>query len=70
MKERERENTTLVGRLFKMILLTCDAAQKPEGGRIARVVVDHPLGRGLRQGQRERDGLVELSPSRFDSDDW
>jgi len=52
-----------------MILLTCDTAQKPEGGRIARVVVDHPLGGGLRQGQRERDGLMELSPSRFDGDD-
>jgi len=55
---------------LKRFLLTCDAAQKPEGGRITRVVVDHPLGRGLWQGQRERDGLVELSPPWFHSDNW
>lgn len=48
---------------------TGDGAQQPQRGRIARVLVDHALAVRLRGGHAQRDGLVELAPTRLHGDD-
>lgn len=45
--------------------LTCDAAEEAQGGRLARVLVDHALVGRLRHRDRQRDGFVELAAARL-----
>ena len=42
--------------------VTCDGAEEAECGRVALVLVDHPLGGGHGHGDGEGDRLVELAP--------
>lgn len=49
--------------------VTCDGAEEAEGGRVALVLVDHPLGGGHGHGDGEGDRLVELAPPGLDGDD-
>lgn len=68
IKEKKKNEQFLRG-VSKTPTLTRDAAEEPERGCVARIVVDHALGRRLRQGQRQRDGLVELPSPGLHGDD-
>jgi len=46
--------------------LTCYGAQQSQGGRVARVLIDHPLAVSLGGGHAEGDGLVEFTAPRLD----
>lgn len=48
---------------------TGDRAQQSQGGRIARVLIDHALAVRFRCRHAQRDGLVELAASRLHGDD-
>lgn len=46
-------------------MLTSDAAEKAQGGRITAVLVDHALVCGLRLRYRQSDRFVELASAGF-----
>ena len=50
---------------FVLFLLTCDAAEEPQCGRVTAVLVDHSSGGCLWYGDRQSDGPVELPPAGF-----
>lgn len=58
-RRREKKGSDRDGSM----VLTCDAAEEPQRGRIAAVLVDHPAGSGLRYGDRQGNRPVELSPA-------
>ena len=63
MKLREGLLTALVcGCVARCWEVTCDGAEEAECGRVALVLVDHPLGGGHGHGDGEGDRLVELAP--------
>ena len=63
MKLREGSLTALAcGCVARCWEVTCDGAEEAECGRVALVLVDHPLGGGHGHGDGEGDRLVELAP--------
>ena len=63
MKLREGSLTALAcGCVARCGEVTCDGAEEAECGRVALVLVDHPLGGGHGHGDGEGDRLVELAP--------
>ena len=67
MKLREGSLTALVcGCVARCGEVTCDGAEEAECGRVALVLVDHPLGGGHGHGDGEGDRLVELAPPGLD----
>ena len=47
------------------VLLTCDAAEESQSGRVAAVLVDHAASGRLRHRDGQSDGFVEFATSRL-----